>query len=259
MKPFEELIAEAESETFAGWNFSYLEGRLIENPTPWDYRGIVSKLLPSVNTLVDLGTGGGEFLASLHPLPPHTFATEGYAPNVIVAKQRLEPLGVKVIENGCDDNTSPTQEGTLPFNDGSIDLVIDRHESFVATEVFRVLRPHGLFVTQQVGDSNYPELNRALGSQKAPNEARWNLRKAIKQIKTAGFRVTDSREARMEARFLDVGAIVYYLKAIPWQVPSFSIQSNHDALKRLDDTIRKHGSFRVTFPRFLVQAAKIPS
>ena len=48
-------------------------------------------------TMLDMGTGGGEFLFSLHPLPKTVYATEGYKPNVPIARQRLEPLGVKVV------------------------------------------------------------------------------------------------------------------------------------------------------------------
>jgi hypothetical protein len=47
-------------------------------------------------TLLDLDTGGGELLAASAPLPRRTIATEGWAPNVPVARDRLSPLGVEV-------------------------------------------------------------------------------------------------------------------------------------------------------------------
>lgn len=163
MKAFDELVAEADSRAFEGWDFSFLRERLVENATPWDYRAIVTKLLIQVHSLVDLGTGGGELLSSLSPLPKMTLVTEGYPPNVSMAKRRLRPLDIEIIETFCDDNSAQTRRGALPFRDGPIDLVIDRHESFIADEVFRVLKPSGSFVTQQVGTANYPELNLALG------------------------------------------------------------------------------------------------
>lgn len=212
--------------------------------------------MPEADSLVDLGTGGGELLSSLSPLPRRTFATEGYLPNVRVARRRLQPLGVEVIQTHCDDNNMLPQRGALPFRDGCIDLVIDRHESFIAREVFRVLKPSGRFVTQQVGDSNFPELNEALGARKSPTHTEWNLQTATGQIEDAGLEVTDSRQARLEAWFSDVGAIVCYLKAIPWQLPGFSTEEYQERLRELDRTIRKNGPFRVTFPRFLVQASR---
>ena len=195
-------------------------------------------------------------MASLGPLPKFSFAAEGYQPNILVAKRRLRPLGVQVVETFCDDNTVRPQRGALPFKDASIDLVTDRHESFVASEVFRILKPRGRFVTQQVGDSNYPELNDALGAKPHSMPMVWDLPEAVRQLEDAGLEVTDSREARLEAWFLDVGAVVYYLKAVPWQIPGFSSMTYHDRLLDLHLKIQKEGPFRVTSSRFLIQATK---
>lgn len=256
LKQFEELVSEAGSQPFEGWDFSYLEGRLVEGATPWDYRGIVSGLLPGAGSLLDLGTGGGELLSTLGPLPPKTFATEGYQPNVPVAGRRLHPLGVEVIQSWCDDNDRVPQRGGLPFRDGSIDVVIDRHESFIAGEVFRVLGPSGRFVTQQVGGTNYPELNRALGAEEPPASWGWGLEQAVRQVEESGLKVEDAREATLEAWFYDVGAVVYYLRAVPWQIPGFSLKRHQGRLRELDRAIRRDGPFRVTTPRFLVLAQK---
>ena len=91
----ERLHAE-ETEPFEGWDFSHLQGRMHEDQLSWDYTSIVREALPGAASLLDMGTGGGEFLSSLEPLPPNTHATEGYAPNVPVARARLEPLGIQV-------------------------------------------------------------------------------------------------------------------------------------------------------------------
>jgi len=49
---------------------------------------MVRERLPDVTPLLDMATGGGEFLSSLVPLPPRTVATEGYPPNLEVARRR---------------------------------------------------------------------------------------------------------------------------------------------------------------------------
>src|ERR1700683_1769243 len=90
---FDELIAEAESQQFAGWDFSYVKDRMVEEPLPWYYLVEVRERLNGVSTLLDLGTGGGEVLSQLAPLPARTFATEEYAPNAPIAARRLHPLG----------------------------------------------------------------------------------------------------------------------------------------------------------------------
>ena len=87
-KGFDELIAEAESQPFAGWDFSFVKDRMVEAPLPWDYLVEVLERLKGVLALLDLGTGGGEVLSQIAPFPPRTFATEEYAPNAPIAARR---------------------------------------------------------------------------------------------------------------------------------------------------------------------------
>ena len=70
--------------------------KLYEEPF-WGYRGMVQKRMKGIDSMLDMGTGGGEFLASLKDLPAKTYATESYVPNILIATARLEPLGVKVV------------------------------------------------------------------------------------------------------------------------------------------------------------------
>lgn len=77
-----------------GWDFSHLDGRYEEEAGfPWDYRAaILSQLKPDMKIL-DIDTGGGEFLCSLgHPCE-NTAAMENYGPNVQLCRETLLPLG----------------------------------------------------------------------------------------------------------------------------------------------------------------------
>jgi len=96
MKDFETLIQEAEQAHFSGWDFSWLRERWIESEPDWDYGALVLERIPAAQALLDMGTGGGEFLASLPSRPAQTCATEAYPPNLPVARARLEPLGIPV-------------------------------------------------------------------------------------------------------------------------------------------------------------------
>jgi SAM-dependent methyltransferase len=251
---FERLIAEAQSRKFSGWDFSWLKDRLIEESPPWDYKQEVAKELPGVRSLLDLGTGGGELLSSLGPLPEQTYVTEGYPPNATIARDRLKPLGISVVRAEAEDNTAKPQSGALPFRTGTFDMVIDRHESFVAREVCRVLKRGGVFLTQQVGSANFPELNEFLGAPKT--EAVWDLQVAQQQIGEAGLNVTAGREARLESRFTDVGAVVFLLLAVPWQLEGFSVNAYLGKLRELHRVIVRTGSFRVTRTRFYLRSIK---
>ena len=99
--------------------------------------------------LLDFDTGGGEFLLSLEHPYANTSATEGYPPNVQLCQERLL-LGIDLRE--CADASR------IPFEDESFDIIINRHGDFHPAELNRLLRPGGLFITQQVGSNNDREL-----------------------------------------------------------------------------------------------------
>ncbi len=245
---FDQLMADA-NHPFAGWDFSHISatGRMAEAPLSWSYASKLLMRLRKAQSLLDMGTGGGEFLSSLQPLPPHTCATEGYAPNIPVARQRLEPLGVQVYEVG--------EDGQLPFGDNQFDLVIDRHEYYDPTEVMRVLKPGRQFVTQQVGSTNENDLNVLMGAEKY-QFANWTVDYAVQQLQDAGWRIVEQKEDYPIMRFFDVGAIVYYLKAIPWQIPDFSVEGYFDKLVEIHNHIEQHDYIDFHMDYFLIIAEK---
>ena len=92
---WKEIWKAEETHAFSGWDFSHLDGRQDYDPLPWDYRAEVQNGLLESHRLLDMGTGGGEFLRTLaHPFA-NISATEGYAPNLALCRAQLEPLGVR--------------------------------------------------------------------------------------------------------------------------------------------------------------------
>ena len=246
---FEGLIAEAETLPVSGWDPTPIAGRWTTGAPPWDYRALVRRQLASAESLLDLGTGGGELLSSLAPLPHPTYATESYPPNLSLARRRLEPLGVRVIAIGTDNRID------LPR--GSVELVLCRHEEFDPEQVYRVLAPGGVFVTQQVGAHHYEEINQRWGVEHAPpTNAVGSAQDLATEVSSAGFRVLDQKEARYGDRFLDVGALVWYLRFAPWQVPRFSVSRFREDLHRIHQEIGPAGGFSVTAHCLLVLAQR---
>ena len=78
-----------------GWDFSHIAGRFDEDTEfPWDYRQVIGQLLTPEMKLLDIDTGGGEFLLSLGHPHKNTAATENFPPNVQLCKETLLPLGI---------------------------------------------------------------------------------------------------------------------------------------------------------------------
>ncbi len=203
---------------------------------------------PAWDSLLDLDTGGGEFLSSLSPLPRRTFATEAYPPNVPIARARLEPLGVRVMEIPAN--------GPLPFKSDSFDMVINRHGDIFPPEIRRILRAGRSFVTQQVGGRNNIRLNEMLQDRVEFRDAGWTLDVAVTQLEENGFEILDRREEFPQVEFLDIGAVVYYLRAIPWQIGDFSIEKYSDRLAAIHNIIEKDGKFVSSCHRFYLEARK---
>ncbi|HTW76403.1 MAG TPA: class I SAM-dependent methyltransferase [Thermoplasmata archaeon] len=249
--PFERSLEEGTALPVSGWDFSPVRGRWRDPGPTWSYRRRARVRLRRVVSALDLGTGGGELLATLAPLPRRTFATEGYPPNLAIARRRLAPLGVRVLPIGSDLRIA------LP--DASVELVLDRHEAFDPREVRRVLAPGGAFLTQQVGADDLAEIDRAFGlPPESPTNRLESARALADEIGAGGLEVREFREARYRTEFLDLAAVVWFLRLAPWQVPGFSIHRDRAALRRIDRTIRRTGAFRPTAHRLLVVARRPP-
>ncbi len=259
----DDLLTEAARHPIRGWDFSWLhkEGRFEEDSLPWDYSEMVSGKAQRSPDLLDLGTGGGERLASISPHPRLTVATESYPPNVGVAGRRLAPMGIHVVQtSGAPDNNEQRDIGTrgsLPFRDGAFHMVVDRNEAFLAHEVARVLAPGGVFLTEQSGSAEIPEVYRLLGVDSPPDpNPPWNLGLATEQIIAAGLTLLGGAEATFAMTFHDVGALAWYLRAVPWVLPGFSVKRHRARLEQLHSKIVDKGPLRIPRYAFWLEARK---
>jgi len=249
MDYFEHLIDEIDSFKFSGWDFSYITetGRMQEVPVRWNYFSKIRPYLYNVDRLLDLGTGGGEKLSKFTPLPKETYATEGYKPNVEIAKKNLEPLGIQVIEVDGEDK--------LPFEDNYFDLVIDRHEAYCPQEIYRILADNAHFITQQVGSSTIINLIQ-LFDNKGLEVSNWNLNYAEKELLQANFEIVDSIEEISFIRFYDIGALGIYMKAFPWVFPEFTARKYEKELMYIYKRILNEGYIDIIYHLFFIDAVK---
>lgn len=241
--------AEEDAAHIHGWDFSHIHGRYEEeNDLPWDYEAVVSSHLSPQKRILDFDTGGGEFLLSLHHPHAMTAATEGYPPNVTLCERTLRPLGIDF--RPCDDASR------VPFADASFDLILNRHGDFCAAELHRLLRPGGLFITEQVGSENDRDLvERVLpGTPKPFPQQTLAVQRAA--FETAGFSVLRGEEAFRPIVFTDVGAFVWFARIIEWEFPGFSVDSCFDRLLAMQRQLEQEGRIEGTIHRFLLVAQR---
>ncbi len=242
-------LHEEEIAHIHGWGFSHIDGKYEESPLPWDYKEIIQGFLRPDMRILDMDTGGGEFLLSLHHPYQNTAAIEAYPPNVQLCKETLIPLGIDFKEASAD--------GSLPFADESFDLVLNRHGSFCAEEIHRVLRPGGLFITQQVGADNDRGLVEALYDNPPPlpyPDQRLSIIRS--RFEAAGFLTLDAREAFLPIRFFEIGALVWFARIIQWEFPGFSVEKHLPRLLTLHNHIERGGSVDGRIHRFLLVTSR---
>ena len=245
----EQWLAEEAIAHIHGWDFSHIAGRYAEEEDlPWDYRGeILARLEPGMRIL-DIDTGGGEFLLSLGHPHALTAATEAYPPNAALCRQTLLPLGI--------DFRAADGGGRLPFADASFDLILNRHGDFNAADIHRLLKPGGRFITQQVGAQNDRELvELLLGDIPLPFPEQ-TLAIAADKFARAGFTLEAAQEHAGVIRFTDVGALVWFARIIEWEFPAFSVMACRPQLERAQALIERQGHIAGRTHRFFLIAKK---
>ncbi|MFN8494634.1 MAG: hypothetical protein U0350_43940 [Caldilineaceae bacterium] len=248
----DELFAiwkQEEQRPFVGFDFSYFADKWVDEEPPWSYEAMVRELMTKANSVLDIGTGGGEKFAKFQDVfPPKTVATEGYAPNLPVARALLEPLGVEVLD------FYDTDDAVLPLPDASFALVINRHSSFNPVDLERVLKPDGVFLTQQVDGRNLSDLSAAFDA--VQPWTYFTLEYALNLMRKSNLVIEIAQAWTGKLIFKDVATLVYYLKAIPWTVPDFSVEKHRAHLEKLQTRLEAEGELAFTQRRMLIQAKK---
>jgi len=141
----------------------------------------------------------------------------------------------------------------------SFDLVLNRHGYYWSPEVRRIIKPGGIFITQQVGNRNDVGIRQLLlAPDPEPIEVWDDLETAVASLEREGFQVIKQLEDVYHQRFYDIGAIVYQLKAVPWQIPDFSVHGYYDRLYEIHQQLERVGYVDVLEHRFFV-VAEVPN
>lgn len=235
--------------TMVGWDFSRLDGRLTSDDPWWDFEADCRSAMAQARRILDMGTGGGErlmrLLDQIDADDRQVVATEGWEPNLGVARGTLAARGVQVAWYDAE------QGEPMPFPDGHFDLVMSRHEAIDAGEIARVLAPDGRFLTQQVDGRDAEEIHNwfdePVGYPKVTS------RHFVTDLAAAGLRVEVVDDWRGTMEFADAEALVTYLALVPWDAPNFTVEAHAERLVSL----AADPPIRVTQRRFRVYASQL--
>lgn len=234
---------------FGGWDFSHLDGRWELEALPWDYDEIVRSVLRPTDRLLDIETGDGAYLLSLRHPYEKTAATERFKDDFELCENELAPLGI--IVRRADASCEP-----LPFADASFDMAINRHGAYTAAEIARVLKPGGVYVTEQVGWRNNLQLSRRILTDYMPAQPQHDLAHEREAFEDEGLELTVAREYFPKLRFYDVGAIVYYASIMGLEFPGFSVDRYARELLCLERDVEDCGTVESLQHRFMIVAKK---
>lgn len=243
------------ASTSTGWDFSAVSAQMHETEPPWDFDKLSLDALAATDTAVDMGTGGGEQLIRLAEAlrargsdRPTLVATEGWPPNVPVATANLAPYGIPVRVYDADT------DGRMPLGDESLSLVLNRHEAYSPTEVYRVLRPGGRFLTQQVGSLDAGETADWFGERP---RAVWSLEMASAALHDTGLTVIDSDDFVGVYRFDTVTTLLRYFALVPWDLPEgFTVTDHLPALTALHRGVEAGRPIELTLHRWYLRARR---
>jgi len=209
-----------------GWDFSHV--RTQRAPVPWDYVDVVRQYLAPADNVLDLGTGGGEIFLTLAPCFRKGTGIDIYPEMIEQALRNKQALGITNVDLMVMDNSH------LEFPEEEFEVVLNRHSNIDPSEVARVLRPQGYFITQQVACRNTLSILAAFGWTPASFGDGWYQSAAELAAAFAqhGCRVVAQAEYDVRYWFKDIESLVFWLKAVPLPEP-FDITRHWEGVNRI--------------------------
>ena len=202
-------IAQANGE-LDGWDFSRVH--IERAPVLWEYIDVVRTYLKPTDRVLDIGTGGGEIFFSLAP-----FFSEGigvdHNPAMVETAQRNKST------RSIDNISLKRMEGNdLRFDVNEFDIVLQRHSRVYVSEIVRVLRPSGYFITQTVGKRSSLNFLDAFGWTPASFGPDWwqSVAELADQFRVHDCSTIAQAEYDVPYWFKDVESFMFWFMAVPW-------------------------------------------
>jgi SAM-dependent methyltransferase len=217
-----------------GWDFSRMSTE--RDPVPWDYLDVVARYLRPTDTVLDIGTGGGERLLDL----------SGKCRNAVGVDP--DPEMVRVARINAENTTNvqfevASAEQLAPLGDRTFDVVLTRQAPIHVPELDRYTKPGGYFISQGIGARNMDNIRQAFNTGSGTRYADEH-RARLTEFSQRGWRLVASGEFDVRYWVRDVPSLIFWFKAIAGtnEVPDdFDVATHRDVVNTL---IRRFGTVR---------------
>ncbi len=231
-----------------GWDFSRV--KCVSEGVKWDFYNEVAKRCGKSDLLLDIGTGGGEQLLSLSDAASLLVGIDNADGMVRTAQANAAAAGkanVRMLRMDAD---------RIEFPDGFFDVVSCRHAPFCAAEAARVLKPGGVFLTQQVSEGDKSNLGEAFGRRQTAAKDGTLRDRYVNELTEAGFREIYTLEYDAAEYYETAEDLVFLLKHTPI-VPNFGrADGDFAALHGFIAKYRTSRGIRTNAKRFMITARK---
>ena len=193
-----------------GWDFSRIH--IERAPVLWDYVEVVRSHLKPTNRVLDIGTGGGEIFFSLAPYFEQGIGID-HDPTMVETAQRNKSA------RSIDNVSLKSMEGNaLRFGANEFDVVLLRHLRVYVSEIVRVLRPGGYFITQTVGKRSSLNILDAFGWTPDSFGPDWwqTVTDLADQFRLHGCHIIARAEYDVPYWFQDPESFMFWLMSVPW-------------------------------------------
>lgn len=231
-----------------GWDFSKV--KCIYEGVQWDFYHEVSLRCTKSDTLLDIGTGGGEALLSIADLASQLIGVDNSAGMIETAHANMLNSGKSNV------GFLRMDAGKLEFPENYFNIVSCRHSPFCANEVAKVLVQDGFFLTQQVSEGDKLNVKEAFGRNLGATPNGTLMNKYVNELREAGFSDVHSYEYDAIDYYQTYEDLVFLLKHTP-TIPNFGEDEQDFAI--LDEFIQENQcskGIRTNSKRFMIIAQK---
>jgi SAM-dependent methyltransferase len=144
----------------------------------------------------------------------------------------------------------------LPFGSGQFDIVTSRHAPVKMREVYRVLRPGGIFVTQQVLDGDKINLKMIFGRGQGYNDHKNALLlRYRREMAACGFTKIRYKISNVPYYFKSKKKLIDFLYKTP-TIPHFSLNRDRELVDEFVARYKSAKGIKSNSRRFLLEGVK---